>query len=112
MKKAYYIVIELGGPAVGWVGGTCLLSQILFGMHTKDPISFITIKESTGLKNFCSFFAILSVNVIESTFNYLDGQNHRRFSSTFPVWMWKAHATIFYSVPRIVLTQNRCSQII
>lgn len=90
------------------------LQELSLECIQKIQLASIIIKESTGLKNFCSFFAILSVNVIESTLNYLDGWNHRRVSSTFPAWMWKAHATILslYSVPHIVPTQNRCCQII
>lgn len=54
-----------------------------FGMHTKDPISFIITKELAGLKENCSFPAILSVKVIEATANYLGRQTRRRFGSKF-----------------------------
>lgn len=71
----------------------------LWNAYKKAPISFIITKELAGLRKICSFFAILSVKVIESTLKYPEGQTRGRFRSTFPAWMWEARAAMPFSYP-------------
>ena len=63
----------------------------VFGMHAKDPNSFLITKELAGLKERCSFPSVF--NEGHGVHNELSGGMNTQEIQWFPAWTWKAHTS-------------------